>query len=420
MKGISKSGKGSMNMNDDVKIFLEKLVEGATKSILEEQSKSLLELKKEIAELKDLLNGDRSKPNEEKPAVADMNPNGNWVNVVKSSIQATLPKWRFNLLLTVKPGSDAFQKNLVQKPNMLEVLKKFNAIELSDIVEVSRIYESDAKVRFLVRFKDLDTRSKIWNVRSRYGSNGIFIDCDLPLSLRTVRSEMLKELFTFSRRLNELNGSRLTFFKHDWGFLVLGRRFDFAFPGVVNKLRAFLIAHFKTVKDAFKAEEASSKTNTSDRGELPKSDGGDSVAAQGKLKSNEAVDSCRDEGDSIALRKQSRQKKRPDRYTPQKGDQDDDSGKGECCCDLPKCVACRPKIVLKTKILQSPEFNGEVDEVFLKVLSGEQEKIHKLGIHVDIDTDELHGKVKNARRQRIMRSSLDELKSEFIKLNLKW
>ena len=116
MKGISKSGKGSVNMNDDVKIFLEKIVEGATRSILEEQSKTLLELKKEIAELKDLLNGDRSKSNEEKPVTADMNPNGNWVNVVKSSIQATLPKWRFNLLLTVKPGSDVFQKNLVQKP----------------------------------------------------------------------------------------------------------------------------------------------------------------------------------------------------------------------------------------------------------------------------------------------------------------
>ena len=125
MKGISKSGKGSVNMNDDVKIFLEKLVEGATRSILEEQSKSLLELKNEIAELKDLLKGDRSESNEENPAIADMNSNGNWVNVVKSSIQATLPKWRFNLLLTVKPGSDAFQKNLVQKPNMLEVLKKF-------------------------------------------------------------------------------------------------------------------------------------------------------------------------------------------------------------------------------------------------------------------------------------------------------
>ena len=75
-------------------------------------------------------------------------------------------------------------------------------------------------------------------------------------------------------------------------------------------------------------------------------------------------------------------------------------------------------MVLKTKILQSPEFKARGDEIFLKVLYAEQEKVDKFGYPVD--PEELHERVKNTHRQRILRSSLDELKSEFIKLNLKW
>ena len=153
----------------------------------------------------------------------------------------------------------------------------------------------------------------------------------------------------------------------------------------------------------------------SDDGELSKTSEG-ALVPVAKLQGNEPVDSCRTEGDSIASRKQSRQKRRPDRYTPQKGDKGDDSDKGECCCNKPKCVACRPKLALRRKILQSPEFERDVEWIYGRAMEVESEN-EDWGW--DNEHEELYRKVKNTRRQRILRSSLDELKSEFTKLNLK-
>ena len=229
--------------------------------------------------------------------------------VVRASLEATMPKWKFNLLVTVKGHSKFFNEIVATKPGMINMLSEFGDIKMDDMEAVSLLYSGEVKKKFLICFKNLDSRTNFWKLRSRFGSLGVFIDCDLPLSQRSIRSDMLKELFNMNKRLQKLNGSRITFYKQEWGVLVLGRRFDFTLRGAVNKMRALLIDHYKQVRDPLRKTDDES-SDSSDIESSSEDDDDSSSEEDDKV----AGPAARTWADSIARSKQPRLRRPPCRY----------------------------------------------------------------------------------------------------------
>ena len=112
-----------------------------------------------------------------------------------------------------------------------------------------------------------------------------------------------------NKRLQKLNGSRITFYKQEWGILVLGRRFDFTLRGAVNKMRALLIDHYKQVRDPLRKTDDES-SDSSDI-ESSSEDDDDSSSEEDDKVAGPAA--CR-WADSIARSRQPRQRRPPCRY----------------------------------------------------------------------------------------------------------
>ena len=60
--------------------------------------------------------------------------------VVRASLEATMPKWKFNLLLTVKGHSKFFNEIVATKPGMINMLSEFGDIKMDDMESVSLLY----------------------------------------------------------------------------------------------------------------------------------------------------------------------------------------------------------------------------------------------------------------------------------------
>ena len=165
-------------------------------------------------------------------------------DVVKRSLRSSIPDWKFNLLFV---GAQDF---LCTKAKMIDLFQKLNVkVDVKDIRAITTLYSGDDRLKILIKFSDIDVKERVWSSRAHFGKEKIFVDVDLPSTLRTVRSSMLKELFQFSRTLRELSDENIRFFKFEWGLLFLGKRYEFDAPSVVNKLRAAIIAHLKLVRD---------------------------------------------------------------------------------------------------------------------------------------------------------------------------